>query len=103
MPHAGREEEELEAAAGPVDRDQAADTRLEEERRLMYVAITRAKRSLTLSWCRSRRRAKATIDCQPSRFIGEMQLDASADGRTPVASDDARRRLAALRELFIKK
>ncbi len=103
MPHAGREEEELEAASGPVDRSQAADVRLEEERRLMYVAITRAKRSLTLSWCRQRKRAKAFVDCQPSRFIGEMQLDASADGRATVAADDARKRLAALREMFIKK
>ena len=106
MPHAGREEEELDAAGGnnaPVDRNQLADTRLEEERRLMYVAITRAKRSLTMSWCRQRRRAKLMVDCQPSRFIGEMALAGDTDGRALVKADDAKKRLAALREMFVKK
>lgn len=49
--------------------------RIEEERRLMYVGITRAQRSLQISWCKKRRRAGTTIQCEPSRFIKEMQLD----------------------------
>ena len=45
---------------------------LEEERRLMYVAITRAQRSLTLSYCRKRNRGGEWQSCEPSRFIAEI-------------------------------
>ena len=42
---------------------------LEEERRLFYVAATRAKRYLWIGWIRRDRAGK----CLPSRFIREMQ------------------------------
>ncbi len=45
---------------------------LEEERRLMYVAITRAQRSLTLSYCRKRKRGGDWQPCEPSRFVAEI-------------------------------
>ena len=45
---------------------------LEEERRLMYVAITRAQRSLTLSYCRKRKRGGDWQSCEPSRFLAEI-------------------------------
>jgi ATP-dependent DNA helicase Rep len=45
---------------------------IEEERRLMYVGITRAQRSLTLSYCLKRRRAGEWQFVDPSRFIGEI-------------------------------
>lgn len=45
---------------------------LEEERRLFYVAITRAEKRLFLSFASSRFRWGQFIDCQPSRFIGEL-------------------------------
>ena len=45
---------------------------VEEERRLMYVGVTRAQQSLHLSWCRARKRAGEQVACQPSRFIGEL-------------------------------
>ena len=45
---------------------------LEEERRLFYVAITRAKRQLTLSYSTSRWRWGQLIDCEPSRFLNEI-------------------------------
>ena len=45
---------------------------LEEERRLFYVAITRAKRTLTLSYSTSRWRWGQLIDCEPSRFLNEI-------------------------------
>ncbi len=41
----------------------------------MYVGITRAERSLHLSYCRKRRRAGETVACLPSRFIGELAQD----------------------------
>ncbi len=49
--------------------------RIEEERRLMYVGITRAQRSLTITWCKKRKRVRESIPCEPSRFIKEMRLD----------------------------
>ncbi|MGX5689105.1 ATP-dependent helicase [Arcticibacter tournemirensis] len=48
---------------------------LEEERRLFYVAITRAEKKLTLSYATSRYRWGTLTSCEPSRFIDE--IDAS--------------------------
>lgn len=45
---------------------------LEEERRLFYVAITRAEKKLTLSYSMSRFRWGNLISCEPSRFLEEM-------------------------------
>ena len=45
---------------------------LEEERRLFYVAITRAKKRLFLSFASTRFKWGQLCDCQPSRFIGEI-------------------------------
>ncbi|WAW09124.1 UvrD-helicase domain-containing protein [Oxalobacter vibrioformis] len=60
------------------DPDTPADVlarRIEEERRLMYVGITRAQRSLQITWCKKRRRGRETEICDMSRFIAEMKLD----------------------------
>ena len=46
-----------------------------EERRLMYVGITRARESLTLSFARHRRRYGEAIACEPSRFLDELPPD----------------------------
>ncbi len=46
---------------------------LEEERRLFYVAITRAEKLLTLSYASSRYRWGNLISCEPSRFIDEIE------------------------------
>ncbi|KPK40182.1 MAG: ATP-dependent DNA helicase Rep [Gammaproteobacteria bacterium SG8_47] len=48
---------------------------VEEERRLAYVGITRAQRTLTLSFAAKRRRRGAELDCTPSRFISELPED----------------------------
>jgi len=45
---------------------------LEEERRLFYVALTRAQQKLTLSYAENRYRWGNLIMCEPSRFIGEI-------------------------------
>jgi DNA helicase-2/ATP-dependent DNA helicase PcrA len=45
---------------------------LEEERRLFYVAITRAEKFLTLSYATSRYRFGRLKNCEPSRFLSEF-------------------------------
>ncbi|MXV15576.1 ATP-dependent helicase [Hufsiella ginkgonis] len=47
-------------------------TDLEEERRLFYVAITRAEKKLTLCYATSRYRWGTLTSCEPSRFIDEI-------------------------------
>ena len=48
---------------------------IEEERRLAYVGITRAQRTLTFSYCTHRKRYGDISECQPSRFLNELPLD----------------------------
>lgn len=71
--------------------------RLQEERRLMYVGITRAQRSLAVSWTKRRKKGRETVAAQPSRFIAEMALDKTT------AKEDPREKLKALRAEFAKK
>lgn len=52
-----------------------ADVGLEEERRLMYVAMTRAKTHLTLSMARQRKKMGVDIKTSPSRFLFEIPKD----------------------------
>ncbi|MEM1443285.1 MAG: 3'-5' exonuclease, partial [Verrucomicrobiota bacterium] len=47
----------------------------EEERRLFYVGITRAKEDLTITWCHSRRRYGDNLPCQPSSFFKELDKE----------------------------
>ena len=47
----------------------------DEERRLFYVAITRAKQDLTITWCHSRRRYGDKLPCQPSSFFRELDKE----------------------------
>ena len=86
-----------DAGAGARGADAA---RVEEERRLMYVAVTRAQRSLTLTWARERKRGREKYPQLPSRFLAEMQLDARPKAGATVSADAARARLAGLRELL---
>jgi ATP-dependent DNA helicase Rep len=55
-----------------IDLGIADPTKIEEERRLMYVGITRAQKSLNISWCKKRKRAGEMQQCEPSRFIAEL-------------------------------
>ena len=70
---------------------------LQEERRLMYVGITRAQRSLAVSWTRKRKKGRELIAAQPSRFIAEMALDQDT------VKEDPRAKLRALRAEFAQK
>ena len=57
--------------------------RLEEERRLMYVGITRAQKSLLVSTLRRRKKGRETVAGIPSRFINEMKLHEAAGAESP--------------------
>lgn len=74
---------------------------LEEERRLAYVGITRAQKSLTFSYCSHRRRYGENISCQPSRFLDELPPeDLEWPERKPLAPEEKHARgRAALQNL----
>lgn len=59
----------------PHSRSAESPTELEEERRLCYVGITRAKKRLWLIHTRSRRLFGQTISAVPSRFLGDIPSD----------------------------
>ncbi|MDR1076725.1 MAG: UvrD-helicase domain-containing protein [Xanthomonadaceae bacterium] len=68
---------------------------LEEERRLMYVGITRAKEGLWLSHSRETRRFREKIRLQPSRFLDELPAaELQRDGADPVADAERKRERA---------
>jgi ATP-dependent DNA helicase Rep len=71
--------------------------RLQEERRLMYVGITRAQHTLAVNWLRKRKKGRDMIAGVPSRFIAEMALDQAT------VREDPREKLRALRAEFAKK
>jgi ATP-dependent DNA helicase Rep len=72
-------------------------TRIEEERRLMYVGITRAQKTLAVSWNRRRKKGREYVAGLPSRFIEEMALDQTT------AKEDPREKLRALRAEFAER
>ena len=88
---AGVNEGLLPFVSGGSDGDEMTAERLEEERRLMYVGITRARSSLGVSVLRRRKRGREFIAGVPSRFVAEMKLD------EVTASVDPREKLKALR------
>jgi ATP-dependent DNA helicase Rep len=72
--------------------------RLEEERRLMYVGVTRARTTLAVSTLRRRKRGRETVAGVPSRFIAEMKLhEATASKENPLERLKRQRAEAAAR------
>ena len=90
----------LEDGLLPHARSRAEGT-LDEERRLFYVAITRAMQTLTLSHCGGRKRYGQLMPCHPSPFLKELPPelveDASARARQPVPVTAGKNLFAALR------
>ena len=76
---------------------EALAQRLEEERRLMYVGITRAQRTLAVSWLMRRKKGREMIAGKVSRFVPEMGLDDTT------TREDPREKLRALRAEFAAK
>jgi len=81
---------------------------IEEERRLMYVGITRAQRSLQISYCNRRRRGKEWYACEPSRFLDEMPENSltyaggHADATPTVSKNEGMDKLAKLKAMLNK-
>ncbi|MBQ0917385.1 MAG: UvrD-helicase domain-containing protein [Hydrogenophaga sp.] len=82
------------------NRDASAESlaqRLQEERRLMYVGITRAQRTLAVSWLKRRKKGRESVPGMASRFIKEMALDQNT------VKEDPREKLRALRAEFAQR
>jgi ATP-dependent DNA helicase Rep len=79
---------------------------VDEERRLMYVGLTRAQETLHLSYCSTRKRAGEKVDCAPSRFLAELAQEDLRYADRALSADEAAQakmsgnaRLAALKAL----
>ncbi|MDQ2659038.1 MAG: UvrD-helicase domain-containing protein [Verrucomicrobiota bacterium] len=92
----------LEEGLLPHDRSKAEGT-IDEERRLLYVGITRARRTLTMTHCRDRMKYGSASACQPSSFIKELapefleRVDLKKLLSTPVAESTGKSRFAQMR------
>jgi ATP-dependent DNA helicase Rep len=84
------------------------EKQIEEERRLMYVGITRAERSLQISYCNRRKRGKDWSACEPSRFLEELPEDelvyagGHADAVPTVTRNEGMDKLARLKAMLNK-
>lgn len=76
----------------PSAMSQSSAAEIEEERRLLYVALTRARNYCMMSYASSRYRNGMTVTCQPSRFLRDinpeyLNLSSGANiGSTPMPS-----------------
>jgi superfamily I DNA/RNA helicase len=75
---------------------------LDEERRLFYVAVTRAMLSLTISHCASRKKYGQLLPCHPSRFLKELPPElvehAEEKDKKPVSEAVGKSLFDAMRE-----
>ena len=92
----------LEEGLLPHDRSKAEGS-IDEERRLLYVGITRARRTLTMTHCRDRMKFGSASACHPSSFIKELapefveRVDLKKLLSTPVAESTGKSRFAQMR------
>jgi superfamily I DNA/RNA helicase len=90
----------LEDGLLPHSRSKIEGT-LDEERRLFYVALTRAMQSLALSYCLARKKYGQSVPCHPSPFLKELPAhlvdDASTKAAKPVSVGTGKRFFESLR------
>ena len=72
----------LEDGLFPLSRSLETPEGLEEERRLAYVGITRARERLYLTWARARRRGGQLLPGRPSRFLDALPAETLDERRT---------------------
>ncbi len=91
----------LEDGLLPHTRSKAEGT-LDEERRLFYVAVTRAMHTLSISHCGGRKKYGQLLPCHPSPFLKELPEDlvedAAQKARQPVAVSSGKDMFSAMRE-----
>ncbi|MGC9943658.1 MAG: UvrD-helicase domain-containing protein [Verrucomicrobiota bacterium] len=90
----------LEDGLLPHSRSKVEGT-MDEERRLFYVAVTRAMHTLAISHCGGRKKYGQTLPCQPSPFLKELpeELVEHSDSKSkqPVAQESGNSFFAAMR------
>jgi superfamily I DNA/RNA helicase len=97
----------LEEGVLPHDRSKLEGT-VDEERRLLYVGITRARRTLAMTWCRNRIRYGSPMPCLASSFIRELppewiiQNEATQILNAPVSETAAKSKFGAMKALLEK-
>ncbi len=85
-------------------RESVESGQIEEERRLMYVGITRARMSLHVTYCDRRRQGRELVPREPSRFIAEMGEDVRRPGKDNVIDKaEGRQKLARFKEMLAGK
>ena len=93
---------------GLTARSLSSEGTVDEERRLLYVGITRARQTLAMSWCRTRIKYGSVQGCAPSSFIKELPADwivhrdAAQILNAPVAEMTAEKGFAALKAMLAK-
>jgi superfamily I DNA/RNA helicase len=91
----------LEDGLLPHTRSKVEGT-LDEERRLFYVAVTRAMQTLAISHCGGRKKYGQLLPCQPSPFLKELPEElvehSNAKSKQPVAQDSGKSLFAAMRQ-----
>jgi len=91
----------LEDGLLPHTRSKTEGT-MDEERRLFYVAVTRAMQSLIITHCGGRKKYGQLLPCHPSPFLKELppELVETSDpkSRTPVAPESGKNLFAAIRQ-----
>lgn len=74
---------------------------MDEERRLFYVAVTRAMKTLTISHCGGRKKYGQVMPCHPSPFLKELPPElvenAEAKASAPVGQESGKSLFSALR------
>jgi DNA helicase-2/ATP-dependent DNA helicase PcrA len=90
----------LEDGLLPHSRSKVEGT-LDEERRLFYVAITRAMLGLSISHCSARKKYGQMMPCHPSPFLKELPEELVEHGdekaKQPVTAEGSKSRFDALR------
>ena len=90
----------LEDGLLPHSRSKVEGT-LDEERRLFYVAVTRAMQTLAISHCGGRKKYGQLLLCHPSPFLKELPEEliehSDSKSKTPVAQDSGKNLFAAMR------
>ena len=91
----------LEDGLLPHSRSKVEGT-LDEERRLFYVAVTRAMQTLTISHCGGRKKYGQVLPCQPSPFLKELPEElvehSDSKSKTTVGQESGKGLFAAMRQ-----